>query len=453
VTVKTSIDKSGSGMDKQAQPPQAGLAFDATNQIVGDSHALKGGTEHELAGVQDENAVFGHFDFFGQKPHVLLEVDDPGRMVAKDAKESVELHINGRRLNARLIERIEHDAPGRQLFTKGPIRQDHEPDVSYVWRTECNALGWVAQIGQDDDSRLFGVGSQRGKNVSSVCVIGNPAAGDGSAASVANAVVAAAVSAGHDVTLSLPESEAGTNAALRHALQTEVDRVIVVGGDGIVHLAVNALATTPVVLGIVPIGTGNDGARALGLPSAPAAAIEAALQPAVDVDAIRTEHGWALTVATVGFGVGVNKRANRLRWPRGAAVYKRATLEELPGLRPLPLTLIVDGVSHEVSVTLIAVGNGAYFGGDMQICPAADPFDGLLDVTVVGKLGRVELLRFFPTVFTGTHLAHPQVSTYRGRVIELRGPAELWADGEPMGLLPVTLEAIPRALRIAGVPR
>jgi diacylglycerol kinase (ATP) len=263
--------------------------------------------------------------------------------------------------------------------------------------------------------------------VSAVCVIGNPAAGDGSAASVANAVVTAAVTAGHDV--------------------TEVDRVIVVGGDGIVHLAVNAMAMTEVVLGIVPIGTGNDGARALGLPTSTPEAISAALQPAIDVDAIRTEHGWALTIATVGFGVGVNKRANRLRWPRGAAVYKRATLEELP------LTLTVDGVAHEVSVTLIAVGNGAYFGGNMQICPAADPFDGLLDVTVVGKLGRIELLRFFPTVFTGKHLAHPQVSTHRGRVIKLSGPAELWADGEPMGLLPVTLEAIPGALRIAGVTR
>ena len=292
-----------------------------------------------------------------------------------------------------------------------------------------------------------------GWNVSSVCVIGNPAAGNGSAASFANAVVAAAVVAGYDVTRSLPESEAGTNAALRNALQTGVDRVIVVGGDGIVHLAVNALAMTPVVLGIVPIGTGNDGARALGLPMVTSGAIEAALQPAVDTDAIRTEHGWALTVATVGFGVGVNKRANRLRWPRGAAVYKRATLEELPGLRPLPLTLSVDGVSHEVSVTLIAVGNGAYFGGNMMICPDADPSDGLLDVSVVGKLGRIELLRFFPTVFTGTHLTHPQVSTHRGRVIKLSGPAELWADGEPMGLLPVTLEAIPGALRIAGVTR
>lgn len=287
----------------------------------------------------------------------------------------------------------------------------------------------------------------------SVCIIGNPAAGDGSASVVANSVVAAAVAAGHDVTLARPDSQAGTNAALRNALQTKVERVIVIGGDGIVHLAVNALATTEVVLGIIPIGTGNDGARALGLPASPAAAIEAALQSAIDVDAIRTEHGWALTVATAGFGVAVNKRANRLRWPRGAAVYKRATIEELPGLRPLPLTLTVDGVSHEVSVTLIAVANGAYFGGNMQICPAADPFDGLLDVTVVGKLGRVELLRFFPTVFDGSHLSHPQVSTYRGRVIELRGAAELWADGEPMGLLPVTLEAIPRALRIAGVSR
>ena len=289
--------------------------------------------------------------------------------------------------------------------------------------------------------------------MNSVCIIANPAAGDGSAATVSVAIVAAAVAAGHNVTLVTPDSEAGTSAALRHALQTHVERVIVVGGDGIVHLAVNVLATSGVVLGIVPVGTGNDGARSLGLPLNTTAAIAAALGPAVDVDGLRTSHGWALTVATAGFGVEVNKRANRLRWPRGAARYKRATLEALPGLQPLPLVLTVDGVSHEISVTLIAVGNGAYFGGNMLICPAASPMDGQLDVTVVGPLGRLELLRFFPTVYDGSHLLHPKVHTYRGRVITLDGVAELWADGEPLGPLPAMLEAVPGALRIAGVSR
>ena len=287
--------------------------------------------------------------------------------------------------------------------------------------------------------------------MSSVCVIANPAAGDGSAATVAASVVTAAVAAGHEVTLVTPTSEAGTNAALRNALQTSVERVIVVGGDGIVHLAVNALATTPVELGIVPIGTGNDAARALGLPLDVPAAIAASLGDSGSVDGLKTTHGWALTVATLGFSVAVNKRANRLRWPRGSARYKRATLEELPGLQPVLITITLDGKAHEVSATLIAVGNGAYFGGNMQICPAASPNDGLLDVTVVGPMGRIELLRFFPTVYSGAHLSHPAVTTYRARVVELSGTTDLWADGEPMGPLPATLEAIPGALRIAGI--
>ena len=429
MTVESSVDKAGGRVDQQAKTAKARLAFDTRDEVIGDTDSFEGSPEYELARVQQKDPVGCDFDLLGEKAHVLFHVDDAGRMVAEDAEETVEFHVDGRWLNAGFIQRIENDATLGQLFPKGSIRKDHTADDTCV--VTCDEKGMM----------------------NSVCIIANPAAGDGSAATVSVAIVAAAVEAGHNVTLVTPDSEAGTSAALRHALHTHVERVIVVGGDGIVHLAVNVLATTGVVLGIVPIGTGNDGARALGLPLNTTAAIAAALGPAVDVDGLRTSHGWALTVATAGFGVEVNKRANRLRWPRGAARYKRATLEALPGLQPLPLVLTVDGVQHDVSVTLIAVGNGAYFGGNMLICPAASPMDGQLDVTVVGPLRRLELLRFFPTVYDGSHLSNPKVQTYRGRVITLDGVAELWADGEPLGPLPATLEAVPGALRIAGVSR
>ncbi len=286
-----------------------------------------------------------------------------------------------------------------------------------------------------------------------VCVIANPAAGDGSAPATAELVVNAALAAGWEVSLVSPPSARGTTAALRHAVATGVSRVIVLGGDGVVRLAVDAVATTGVELGIIPVGSGNDGARMLGLPMSIPDAIQAALGPVSPIDGMRTDHGWALTVATVGFSVEVNKRANKMRILKGASRYKVATVQELRRMRTLPLTLAVDGASYALSVTMLAVGNGAYFGGSMQICPHADPRDGLLDVTVTGPIGKLELLRFFPTVFKGTHLSHRSVSTYRGTVITLAGQAELWADGEAMGPLPVTLEAVSGALLIAGVAR
>ena len=88
----------------------------------------------------------------------------------------------------------------------------------------------------------------------------------------------------------------------------------------------------------------------------------------------------------------------------------------------------------------------------MQICPSADPTDGLLDVTVVGPVGRIELVRFFRLVFDGRHLSHPAVEVLRGRRIEITGETTaLWGDGEPVTTTPVTLEAVPGALRLAGL--
>ncbi|MFM7536298.1 MAG: YegS/Rv2252/BmrU family lipid kinase [Acidimicrobiales bacterium] len=242
-------------------------------------------------------------------------------------------------------------------------------------------------------------------------------------------------------------------AAARRGLSAGLDRLVVVGGDGLVHRALPAVAgRAEITLGIVALGTGNDIARALGLPvDDPLAAAELAVngEPTA-IDAMRSDAGWALSVATAGFSVRVNERANRLRWPRGAARYQVATLLGLPGLRPDRLVLTVDGVEHRTDATLIAVGNTRFFGGAMAICPDADPCDGLLDVTIVGAVGRLRLLRFFPTVYSGAHRTNPAVTFLRARTVALAGGADVWADGERLGPMPLSLEAVAGAVRVAG---
>lgn len=230
------------------------------------------------------------------------------------------------------------------------------------------------------------------------------------------------------------------------------DRLVAVGGDGTVRLALQAVAGTPIVLGIVPAGTGNDFARAFGLkPGADLeAAVARALGPHRAVDAISTPRGWAATSVTGGFSADVNRRAAAMRLPLGSSRYTAATLAALPRLRSRPVTITADGETRRFDATLVVAANTAFFGAGMAICPEADPGDGLLDGLVIGSVGRIELLRLFPRVFKGTHVTHPAVAQFRGRVVEINGDGiELWSDGEPLGPAPMRLEAAPGAVRLA----
>lgn len=251
---------------------------------------------------------------------------------------------------------------------------------------------------------------------------------------------------------------------LRDRAADEVDRgaarIVVIGGDGLAHHVVQAVAGSDTVLGIIPVGTGNDVAGALGLPRQPTEAARVALGPDRNVDLLRRGETWALSVATTGFSAAVNERAEAMSWPRGASRYSLATLLELPRLRPTDLVLSLepdDGgapVEHRVRAALVAVGNTALFGGGMRICPAADPADGVLDITLIDAVGRLDLMRHFGRVFRGTHIHHPAVSVYRAKAITLEsaeaGQVPVRADGEAWGELPCRIEVVPRALRIAA---
>jgi len=246
-------------------------------------------------------------------------------------------------------------------------------------------------------------------------------------------------------------SAAGSLAAAQHEVAEGAERLLVVGGDGLVNLALQAVATTPTILGVVPVGTGNDFVRGIdGFESETVLATERALGPGRDLDAIRTNHGWVASVATAGFSGDVNARANSLRWPRGPKRYSVATVLQLPRLQTRDITLTVDGHRHQLRSALIAIANTAWFGGGMEICPGADPADSILEVTVVADVGRLEMLRFFDRVFKGTHLGHAKVTTLRGREILIEcEQLDLWGDGELLGSAPVQLTAVPGALRLA----
>lgn len=288
--------------------------------------------------------------------------------------------------------------------------------------------------------------------MSTVYLLANPSARAGTAADVIDRARSQLRSRGADVIDLIGADAAATGRLVEGAVDEGAERLIVVGGDGLIHLAVQAAARSPTVVGVCPTGTGNDFAGGLGLETGIAAAIDAALGEPTPIDLMRIGDQWGASVATVGFSVAVNERANRMRFPRGSSRYTIATLLQLPKLSGVGYELSVDGEEHDVVASLVTVANTSDFGGGMRISPDADPTDGLLDVTVVGDVGRIELLTWFRKVFDGSHLDHPKVSTLRGRAITIAADdTHVWADGEPVTTAPVTIEAVPGALLLAGV--
>jgi diacylglycerol kinase (ATP) len=243
------------------------------------------------------------------------------------------------------------------------------------------------------------------------------------------------------------------------AVADGVGAVVAVGGDGTAHAAVQAVAGTTTPLAVIPAGTGNDLTLALGVPRDPVAAARAAAEDlrAGDVrpiDAGRTADRWWASVLCCGFDSAVSDRVNRLRWPRGPRRYDLAILIELARLQPHQVTLTLDGQQQILPVTLVAVGNTGWYGGGLHVCPAADPTDGLFDVTVVGPLTRLELMRSRPKLAAGTHVEQAAVTVHRARRVELSSPGvTTWADGEPVAPLPVVAECVPGALHVVGTAR
>ncbi|UNB55047.1 diacylglycerol kinase [Mycolicibacterium sp. YH-1] len=290
-----------------------------------------------------------------------------------------------------------------------------------------------------------------------VTVLTNPASGHGSAPHAAERAVARFQQRGVDVCAIVGHDAAHARRLLDEELARGTDALVVIGGDGIVSVALQALALGDVPLGIIPAGTGNDHAREFGLPTDnPAAAADIVLDgraETIDLGRIRGADGtdrWFGTVMAAGFDSLVTDRTNRMTWPHGRMRYNLAMVAELSKLRLLPFRLTFDGGEElSIDLTLAAFGNTRSYGGGMLITPGADHSDGMLDVTMVQSASRTKLIRLFPTVFKGTHVNLDAVRTERAKVINVECPdINAYADGEFVCPLPVEVSAVAGALTI-----
>ena len=285
----------------------------------------------------------------------------------------------------------------------------------------------------------------------------NPTSGKNTGAQVGQQALSLLRDAGVDVLdLSAFDARSAVEQGRAAIESGAIDRLVVGGGDGMVHLGANLCAGTPVALGVIAAGTGNDIARELGLPVRDAAAsVQRILSGSTrQVDAARHttatgEQKWFLGVLAAGFDAVVNERANQLTWPKGPMRYNLAILRELPVFRAIPYTLVLDGERIDTEAMLVAIGNGPAYGGGMRVTPGASFDDGLLDVLILRKISTFEFLRVFPRVFKGTHVSHPAVQIRRARTVSLEAEGIVsYADGERFAPLPMSMEVVPGALTV-----
>jgi diacylglycerol kinase (ATP) len=238
----------------------------------------------------------------------------------------------------------------------------------------------------------------------------------------------------------------------RQARNEKPDMIVSAGGDGTHHDVINGLFGSDIPLGLLPMGTGNDFATGVGMPRDLPSAAQALLNGQIrKVDLARAGQEVYACIAGVGFDSVVNRYTNEhAHWLPGSAAYVWSLLCCMKDYRPQRLEITVDDASFSEEVLFAVVGNNASYGGGIRLAPRAKLDDGLLDVCIVPYIGRFELLRWLPRAYRGEHLRHPRIRYLQARRITLRSTShlELFADGDFLQDLPITIEVIPRALRV-----
>jgi diacylglycerol kinase (ATP) len=290
----------------------------------------------------------------------------------------------------------------------------------------------------------------------SIRVLVNPSAGRGRGAARLDHLRILASAAGAGFVMSRSATDVIEQA--RRAAVDGVERFLVAGGDGTAHYAVQGLAGTPCALAMIPLGTGNDLAAALGAPRRLEEAWAAALsRPVRSIDLLRVGDTYAVGYAGVGFDSEVTRVANRVRRLRGPLVYAYAVLRTLASFVPPRMRLVHDHATFEGRVMFAVVANLPSFGGGMKIAPEARIDDGLLDLVLVREIPRRTLLAVFPKVYSGRHVGHPAIVMARVRKAEITidRPLDLYGGGEPLRTMvpgePVTIEVVSGALRAVCV--
>jgi YegS/Rv2252/BmrU family lipid kinase len=247
--------------------------------------------------------------------------------------------------------------------------------------------------------------------------------------------------------------EHGCEEASAAAARGEVP--VVVSGDGLIGKVGGALAGSGAPLGVIPGGRGNDLARVVGIPTEPAAAVAvlaAGKRRSIDVGEANGER--FLCIASCGFDSDANRIANETKAISGAPVYAYAAIKALWQWRPARFTVTVDGVETAIRGYAVAVANSKAYGGGMFVAPDARLDDGLLDVVITGDVPKWRFLTGLPQVFKGTHVERDDVTTLRGRAVEVAAdrPFDVYADGDVLTALPMRVSLLEGALELIAPP-
>jgi diacylglycerol kinase (ATP) len=236
---------------------------------------------------------------------------------------------------------------------------------------------------------------------------------------------------------------------LRSALEAFLNKekceaVISVGGDGLAHLILQLCVPRRVPFAVMPAGTGNDFVRTLGwsLDDVKDYLGQVVSVPPAPIDLGIVDSEWFAAILSTGFDSIVNERANSLTWPKGPQRYNVAIALELPKFKPIEYEITLDNQEIKTEAMLIAIGNGRSYGGGMYVCPQAQMHDGLFDIMVLEPVSKIEFLKVFPKVYSGSHISHPKVKMYRSHRVSLIADAVAYADGERIGPAPISAECV-----------
>lgn len=284
-----------------------------------------------------------------------------------------------------------------------------------------------------------------------LALIANPSAGGGRTGRALGGVQQTLARLGIEYRLERTQSLAHARE-LANAAMAAGETAVAFGGDGLIGAVADVVRESDGVLGVLPGGRGNDFARTLGIPLEPIGACEVLASGAVRrIDLGSANSKTFIGIASCGFDSDANRIANQTRVVRGNLVYAYGAVRALLRWQPASFEVAVDdAVPRRVRAYTVAAANSKAYGGGMLLAPGASLEDGLLDVVIVEDVPKLRFLRLLPTVFTGAHVRQPAVRVLRASTVTITAdrPFTMYADGDPIAELPVTVRVLPDAVRV-----
>jgi diacylglycerol kinase (ATP) len=307
--------------------------------------------------------------------------------------------------------------------------------------------------------------SQANSGVADLLLV-NPAAGGGRAGAILPDLQKFANRRGWNVEICVTQNPDDLVAKARRAAETGRKRILVLGGDGTFQLLLNAVADYPqIILGVIPAGCGNDLAVALGLPSDPVLAAALLLEGEVfymDAARVRTADGRE-RLYSGGGGVGLDAEAARYangayRNLRGRLRYLLAAIRALFGFHAIRVRIII-GTSElqalEATVLLVGVLNTPSYGAGLYLAPGAKTDDGRLELVLLEDLSVFRILTLIPAFASRGELKTNQIRRFSTECVRIETESPCWfhGDGELLGMTPLEISVVPRAIRVLRAAR